>query len=54
MIGNSSVYTGSGSDTTVLANLQGPGFAYMTDDTGKIVTGPALRWAARAAATWRT
>ena len=40
--GSRSVYTGSGSDTTVLANLQGPGFAYMTGDTGKIITGPAL------------
>ena len=40
--GSHSVYTGSGSDTTVLANLQGPGFAYTTGDTGKIITGPAL------------
>ena len=40
--GSRSVYTGSGSDTTVLANLQGPGFAYTTGDTGKIITGPAL------------
>ena len=40
--GSRSVYTGSGSDTTVLANLQGPGFAYMTGDTGKVITGPAL------------
>ena len=40
--GSRSVYTGSGPDTTALANLQGPGFAYTTGDTGKIITGPAL------------
>ena len=41
--GNSrSVYTGSGSDPTVLANLQGTGRAYMVGDTGKIITGSAL------------
>ena len=39
LIGNSSVYTGSGSDTTVLANLQGHGRLYMVDDTGKVITG---------------
>ncbi|WP_170303434.1 malectin domain-containing carbohydrate-binding protein [Reyranella soli] len=37
-----SVYTGSGSDLTVLANLQGTGSAYIVGDTGKIITGPAL------------
>ncbi|HYI06383.1 MAG TPA: right-handed parallel beta-helix repeat-containing protein, partial [Reyranella sp.] len=37
-----SVYTGSGSDPTVLANLQGTGRAYVVGDTGKIVTGSAL------------
>lgn len=40
--GSSSVYTGSGSDPTVLANLQGFGGAYLTGDTGKIVTGPSV------------
>ncbi len=40
--GSRSVYTGSGSDPTVLANLQGTGRAYLVDDTGKIVTGSAL------------
>jgi len=40
--GSRSVYTGSDSDTTVLANLRGPGFAYMSDDAGKIITGTAL------------
>jgi Ca2+-binding RTX toxin-like protein len=40
--GSRSVYTGSGSDPTVLANLQGFGGAYLVGDTGKIVTGSAL------------
>ena len=37
-----SVYTGSGSDPTVLANLQGTGRAYVVGDTGKIITGSSL------------
>ena len=40
--GSRSVYTGSGSDPTVLANLQGTGRAYVVGDTGKIITGSAL------------
>ncbi len=40
--GSRSVYTGSGSDPTVLANLQGTGSAYMVGDTGKVITGPVL------------
>ena len=40
--GSRSVYTGSGSDPTVLANLQGTGGAYLVGDTGKITTGSAL------------
>ena len=40
--GSRSVYTGSGADPTVLANLQGFGGAYLTGDTGKIITGPSL------------
>ena len=40
--GSRSVYTGSGSDPTVLANLQGFGGAYVTGDTGRIITGSAL------------
>jgi Big-like domain-containing protein/hemolysin type calcium-binding protein/parallel beta helix pectate lyase-like protein len=40
--GSRSVYTGSGSDPTVLANLQGTGAAYLVDDTGKVITGSAL------------
>ena len=40
--GSRSVYTGSGSDPTVLANLQGFGGAYLVGDTGKIITGSAL------------
>ena len=42
LIGNSSVYTGVGSNTTVLANLQGHGDLYMTDDTGEVVTGSSV------------
>ena len=42
VMGSRSVYTGSGSDPTVLANLQGFGGAYLVGDTGKIVTGSAL------------
>ena len=42
LIGNSSVYTGAGSNTTVLANLQGHGDLYMTDDTGEVVTGSGV------------
>src|SRR5918993_126356 len=40
--GSRSVYTGSGSDPTVLANLQGTGSAYVVGDTGRIITGSAL------------
>jgi hypothetical protein len=40
--GSRSVYTGSGSDPTVLANLQGTGNVYMVGDTGKVITGPVL------------
>lgn len=40
--GSRSVYTGSGSDPTVLANLQGPGSAYIVGDTGKLITGSTL------------
>jgi len=40
--GSRSAYTGSGSDPTVLANLQGPGSAYIVGDTGKLITGSAL------------
>ena len=40
--GSRSVYTGSGSDPTVLANLQGPGGAYLVGDTGKVITGSSL------------
>ncbi|HZX85144.1 MAG TPA: malectin domain-containing carbohydrate-binding protein, partial [Reyranella sp.] len=40
--GSRNVYTGSGSDPTVLANLQGTGRAYLVGDTGKIITGSAL------------
>ena len=41
LIGNSSIYTGSWIDTTALANLQGHGGLFMTDDTGEVVTGSA-------------
>jgi Ca2+-binding RTX toxin-like protein len=40
--GSHSVWTGSGTDTTVLANLQGFGGAYLDGDSGKIVTGSSL------------
>ena len=42
LIGNSSVYTGAGSNTTVLANLQGHGDLYMTDDSGEVVAGSGV------------
>ena len=43
LIDNSrSVYTGGGTNPTVLANMQGPGRPYMVDDTGKVITGSLL------------
>ncbi|HEX9328997.1 MAG TPA: right-handed parallel beta-helix repeat-containing protein, partial [Reyranella sp.] len=39
LVGNSSTYTGAGADTTALASLQGNGAAFLTDDSGKVVTG---------------
>ena len=43
LIGNSSTYTGpitgTGVDTTALANLQGLGTAFLVGDSGKVVTG---------------
>ena len=42
MTNSRSVYTGGGSDPTALANLHGPGRAYLVDDTGKVITGSAL------------
>jgi hypothetical protein len=39
MIGNTSVYTGTGADTTMLARMQGFGSLYMINDTGTVVTG---------------
>lgn len=39
VIGNTSTYTGTGADSTVLANLQGVGSAFLSDDNGNIVTG---------------
>jgi len=42
VVGNTSTWTGSGSDPTTLANLSGYGSVYATGDTGKIVTGSSL------------
>jgi aryl-phospho-beta-D-glucosidase BglC (GH1 family) len=39
LIGNTSAYTGGGSDPTVLANLQGNGGAFLMGDSGQVVTG---------------
>jgi len=38
-VGNTSTYTGAGADPTVLANLQGNGAAFLTGDSGNIITG---------------
>src|SRR5262249_53876790 len=40
--GSTSIYTGSGSDPTTLANLQGNGGAFLTGDSGHIVTGSSV------------
>jgi len=42
LIGNTSVYTGSGTNPTVLANMQGFGSLYMVDDTGRVITGSQI------------
>lgn len=42
MVGNTSVYTGSGSNPTMLANVQGLGALYTYGSTGRVVTGPAV------------
>jgi len=39
LIGNTSTYTGRGSDPTVLASLQGNGGAFLMGDGGQVVTG---------------
>lgn len=40
--GNTAAYTGSGTDQTLLADLQGDGSVYITDNAGRIVSGPRL------------
>jgi hypothetical protein len=42
LVNSSSAWTGSGSDPTTLANLQGNGGAFITGDTGHIVTGSGI------------
>ena len=42
IIGSTSTYTGSGTDTTMLANLQGNGGAFLTGDVGNIVAGSGV------------
>jgi len=42
VVGNVGTWTGSGSDPTTLANLQGYGSVYATADVGKVVTGSSL------------
>lgn len=42
LIGNSSVYTGTGTNTTTLANMQGFGSLYAVNDSGKVVTGSSV------------
>ncbi len=42
LIGNASVYTGAGTNTTTLANIQGFGTLYALNDTGKVVTGSSV------------
>src|SRR5213078_631227 len=42
VVGNVGTWTGSGSDPTTLANLQGYGSVYATGDVGKVVTGSSL------------
>ena len=42
LIGNTSVYTGSGTNPTVLANMQGYGSLYVVDDTGRVITGSQI------------
>jgi len=39
LINNTSTYTGTGPDPTVLANLQGTGGVFATGDTGALITG---------------
>src|SRR5262249_61746007 len=40
--GSTSTYTGSGADPTTLANLQGNGGAFITGDSGHIITGSSV------------
>ncbi|HKU98032.1 MAG TPA: Ig-like domain-containing protein, partial [Vineibacter sp.] len=42
LVGNTSTYTGTGSDPTSLADLQGNGGAFLASDSGKIVTGSSV------------
>ncbi|WP_178133627.1 M10 family metallopeptidase C-terminal domain-containing protein [Vineibacter terrae] len=42
LVGNTSTYTGGGSDPTALADLQGSGGVFLSAESGKIVTGPAV------------
>src|SRR5262249_43330848 len=42
MIGDTSHYTGSGTDPTVLANLTGNAYMLAIGDSGRIVTGPGV------------
>ena len=42
VVGSTSVWTGSGSNPTTLANLQGNGGVFATGDTGHVVTGSGI------------
>ncbi|TXL79499.1 hypothetical protein FHP25_06020 [Vineibacter terrae] len=42
LVGNTSTYTGAGSDPTALADLQGNGGAFLVGDSGRIVTGSSV------------
>ncbi len=42
LVGNTSTYTGAGSDPTALADLQGNGGVFLAADSGKIITGSSV------------
>ena len=42
LVGNSGTYTGTAPDPTALADLQGSGVLFVTDNSGQVVSGPQL------------
>jgi hypothetical protein len=52
VIGDTSTYTGTGSDPTVLANLQGNGGAFLAGSSGPVVTGANVATSGPGGGNW--